>query len=86
MKIAHKKHRWFVLGISFAFMLFHQADKLLIGPLTSSIMESFQIDEVQMGAIVSGALIVGTIFYPLWGYLYDSYTRPKLPAPNYPMN
>ena len=80
MKTTHKKHRWYVVAISFAFMLFHQADKLLIGPLTSNIMESFKIDEVQMGAIVSGALIVGTIFYPLWGYLYDRFTRPKLLA------
>ena len=80
MKKNNKRHRWYVLGISFAFMLFHQADKLLIGPLTSNIMESFQIDEVQMGAIVSGALVVGTIFYPLWGYLYDRFTRPKLLA------
>ncbi|RLD08548.1 MAG: MFS transporter [Chloroflexota bacterium] len=80
MKDSQKKHRWFVLGISFAFMLFHQADKLLIGPLTSSIMESFKIDEFQMGAVVSGALVVGTIFYPLWGYLYDRFTRPKLLA------
>lgn len=80
MKTTHKKYRWFVVGIFFAFMLFHQADKLLIGPLTSNIMESFQIDEVQMGAVVSGALIVGTVFYPLWGYLYDRYTRPKLLA------
>ena len=80
MKNSIKKHRWYVVGISFAFMLFHQADKLLIGPLTTKIMESFQINELQMGAVVSGALIVGTIFYPLWGYLYDRYTRPKLLA------
>jgi len=41
-------------------------------------MADFQIDEVRMGALVSGALIVGTIFYPIWGYLYDRYARPKL--------
>ena len=69
-----------VIVLSFAFMLFHQADKLLIGPLTSRIMEDFQINEVQMGALVSGALIVGTIFYPIWGYLYDRFARPKLIA------
>jgi MFS family permease len=61
-------------------MLFHQADKLLIGPLTSKIMDDFQINEVQMGALVSGALIVGTIFYPIWGFLYDRFARPKLIA------
>lgn len=34
-------------------MLFHHADKLLLGPLTSQIMEDFQINEVQMGSLVS---------------------------------
>jgi MFS family permease len=81
MLTSHKKRqRSLVIILSFIFMLFHQADKLLISPLTSQIMEDFQINEVQMGAVVSGALIVGTVFYPLWGYLYDRYTRPKLLA------
>jgi MFS family permease len=61
-------------------MLFHQADKLLISPLTSQIMAEFKINEAQMGSLISGALIVGTVFYPIWGYLYDRYTRPKLIA------
>ncbi|MFO8037200.1 MAG: MFS transporter [Anaerolineales bacterium] len=79
MKVIHRKKQGrLVIALSFAFMLFHQADKLLIGPLTSDIMETFQIDEVRMGALVSGALIVGTVFYPIWGYLYDRYARPKL--------
>ena len=69
-----------MIGLSFVFMLFHQADKLLISPLTSQIMADFQINEIQMGAVVSGALIVGTIFYPLWGVLYDRFARPKLLA------
>jgi MFS family permease len=81
MKLAQRKKQGrLVISLSFAFMLFHQADKLLIGPLTSDIMESFQIDEVRMGALVSGALIVGTVFYPIWGYLYDRFARPKLIA------
>jgi len=75
-----KRQRSLVIILSFAFMLFHQADKLLISPLTSQIMADFQINEVQMGAVVSGALIVGTLFYPLWGYLYDRFARPKLLA------
>ena len=75
-----KRQRSLVIVISFVFMLFHQADKLLISPLTSQIMADFEINEVQMGAVVSGALIIGTFFYPLWGYLYDRFTRPKLLA------
>jgi len=73
-------NRWFVFGTLFGFMLLHQADMLLIGPLTTPIMETFHINEAQMGAVVTGALIVGGVLYPVWGYLYDRYSRPKLLA------
>ncbi len=74
------RYRWFVVGIFFLFMLLHQSDKLLIGPLTTPIMEEFGINRARMGFITTGALIVGAIFYPLWGYLYDRYARSKLLA------
>ncbi len=74
------RYRWFVVAVFFCFMLLHQADKLLIGPLTTPIMDEFGIDEAQMGLVSTGALIVGTIFYPLWGYLYDRFARAKLLA------
>jgi MFS family permease len=61
-------------------MLLHQADRLLIGPLTTPIMEEFGINRAQMGFVTTGALIVGAICYPLWGYLYDRYARAKLLA------
>lgn len=73
-------YRWFVVAIFFIFMLLHQSDKLLIGPLTTPIMETFGIDEVQMGAVFTGALLLGAILYPLWGYLYDRFARSKLLA------
>lgn len=74
------RYRWFVVVVFFAFILLHQSDKLLIGPLTTPIMETFQINEAQMGAVFTGALIVGAILYPVWGYLYDRYARAKLLA------
>ncbi len=37
------RYPWLVIGIFFAFMLLHQADKLLIGPLTTPIMDTFKI-------------------------------------------
>lgn len=75
-----KSYRWFVVGTFFVFILLHQADKLLIGPLTTPIMESFGIDEARMGFVFSGAIIVGAICYPLWGYLYDRFVRARLLA------
>ena len=75
---ARGSYRWFVIGTFFVFILLHQADKLLIGPLTTPIMESFGINEAQMGLVFSGAIVVGGIFYPLWGYLYDRFVRSRL--------
>ncbi len=73
-------YRWLVVIVFFLFMLVHQADKLLIGPLTTPIMQTFGIDEAQMGAVFTGALLVGSALYPLWGYLYDRFARARLLA------
>ncbi len=75
-----KKYPWRVVAIFFAFMLLHQTDKLLIGPLKGPISEEFGITNTQFGFIISGALVVSTILYPIWGYLYDRYARVKLLA------
>jgi len=75
-----KRYRWQVVGIFFAFMLLHQTDKLLIGPLKGPISEEFGITNTQFGLIISGALVVSTVLYPIWGYLYDRYARSKLLA------
>jgi MFS transporter, Spinster family, sphingosine-1-phosphate transporter len=80
MQERSRNYRWFVLIVFFIFMLLHQADKLLIGPLTTQIMTEFNITKTQMGAVSTGALIVGALFYPLWGILYDRYGRAKLLA------
>jgi MFS family permease len=73
-------YRWFVVAIFFTFMLLHQSDRLLIGPLTSKIMDTYHINEIQMGAVFTGALLVSSILFPIWGYLYDRYARAKLLA------
>src|SRR5512136_881900 len=74
------RYRWFVVAVFFCFMLLHQSDRLLIGPLTTPIMETFHINEAQMGAVFTGALVVAALLYPLWGYLYDRFARAKLLA------
>jgi MFS family permease len=74
------RYGWSVVTIFFFFVLLHQADKLLIGPLTENIIKDFNITNTQMGAVSMGAMIVGAVFYPIWGYLYDRYSRPKLLA------
>jgi MFS family permease len=62
------------------FMLLHQTDKLLIGSLQNAVSETFGLNDLQWGLINSGALIVGMLLYPVWGYLYDRYARAKLLA------
>ncbi len=75
-----KRHRWKVMIIFFIFMLLHQSDKLLIGPLMKPIMDTFQINYTQWGLINTGALVVGSLLYPVWGWLSDRYNRAKLLA------
>lgn len=72
------RYRWFVVGVFFFFMLLHQTDKLMIGSLQVPISETFGINNQQWGLVNSGALIVATVLYPIWGYLYDHYARAKL--------
>ncbi len=74
------RNSWSVVVIFAAFMLLHQADRLLIGPLAPDIIKTFGITKTQFGMVLTGALIVGTVLYPLWGYLYDRYARSKLLA------
>ena len=74
------RYRWFVVGVFFFFMLLHQTDKLMIGSLQVPISETFGIGNREWGFINSGALIIATILYPIWGYLYDRYARAKLLA------
>lgn len=74
------RYRWFVVIIFFFFMLLHQTDKLMIGSLQLPVSETFALNDFQWGLINSGSLIVATILYPIWGYLYDRYARNKLLA------
>jgi MFS family permease len=74
------RYRWYVVSVFFFFVLLHQADKLLISPLTVPIMKEFGISKTQMGAVSTVALIVAAVLYPVWGYLYDRYARSKLLA------
>ena len=68
------------VAIFFVFMLLHQTDKLLIGPMQNDVMTTFNMTYTQWGLINTGALIVGSLLYPLWGWLNDKYNRGKILA------
>ena len=78
MSAENSRYRWFVVVVFFFFILLHQTDKLMIGSLQVQISEDFKINNTQWGLVNSGALIVATVLYPIWGYLYDHYSRSKL--------
>ncbi len=80
MKQQASRYRWFVVVVFFLFMLLHQTDKLMIGSLQLPISETFGLNDFKWGLINSGSLVVATILYPVWGYLYDRYARDKLLA------
>ncbi len=73
-------YRWFVVVVFFLFMFLHQTDRLMIGSMQVPIMGEFKISDSQWGLVNTGALVVATLLYPLWGYLYDRYARSKLLA------
>ena len=75
-----KTYPVFVVVIFFFFIFLHQTDKLLIGSLQIPISKTFNLNDLQWGLVNSGALIIGTILFPIWGYLYDRYARAKLLA------
>ncbi|MCC7129193.1 MAG: hypothetical protein B6D39_12465 [Anaerolineae bacterium UTCFX2] len=68
---AQSKYRRFVVGIFFLFMLLHQSDKLLIGPLTTPIMKEFAINRAQMGLVTSGALLIPIASANVIATVYD---------------
>jgi MFS family permease len=80
MARAKSGYRWLVVAIFLTFMLLHQIDKQLINPLIPDVIGEFGITKTQMGGVMTGAMLVGTILYPLWGYLYDRFARAKLLA------
>jgi MFS family permease len=80
MKRTGRMYPIFVVVVFALFMLLHQTDKLLIGSLQIPVSKTFNLNDFQWGLINSGALIIGTILYPIWGYLYDRFSRAKLLA------
>ncbi len=80
MSPKQSRYRWFVVVVFFFFMLLHQTDKLMIGSMQVPISETFGMNNTQWGLINTGALVVATVLYPIWGYLYDRYARAKLLA------
>ena len=79
MSKENSRYRWFVVAVFFFFMLLHQTDKLMIGSLQVQISEDFELNNQQWGFDQFGRVDRRHQFFiPIWGYLYDRYSRTKL--------
>jgi len=69
------RYRWLVVLVFFAFLMFHQADRFVISAVTPQLLEEFGVGYGSMGLLFSATLGVAAALYPVWGYLYDRYSR-----------
>ncbi|MGC9107041.1 MAG: spinster family MFS transporter [Infirmifilum sp.] len=69
------KYKWFVVAFFAIFLTLHQADRFIISAVAPNIEEEFKISHGQLGIVFSLTVLVAAVLYPLWGYLYDRYSR-----------
>ena len=64
-----------VLLVFFTFLLFHQADRFVVSAVAPQVMEDFNVGYFELGLVFSLTGFTAAALYPLWGYLYDKYSR-----------
>ena len=71
-------HSWFITIIFFLFGSFHKADIFVISVVLPQILDEFQIAYTVGGLIFTATFFMAVILYPVWGYLFDRYSRKTL--------
>ncbi|MEM1567937.1 MAG: MFS transporter [Thermofilaceae archaeon] len=69
------RYRALVLGLFVFFLLFHYADRFTITAVAADVMKDFDVDYIELGLVFTATLLVSACLYPLWGYLFDRYSR-----------
>ncbi|MEM4191188.1 MAG: MFS transporter [Nitrososphaerota archaeon] len=69
------RYAWFVAVILFIFQSLHSADIYVISVVFPQILDEFQITYVLGGALVTATTVLSVVFFPVWGYLFDRYSR-----------
>jgi len=72
------RYAWFMTIILFLFRSFHTADIFVISVVLPKILEEFKITYTGGGLIFTATFFMAVILYPVWGYLYDRYSRKVL--------
>ncbi len=78
MQKANKGRRWVYILIFFLFMLFHQFDVVLLNPVIHQITITFNVLPDQLQPVFTLAMWVGAVFFLIWGWGYDRFTRKYL--------
>jgi MFS family permease len=69
------KYAWFVAIILFLFQSLHVADIYVISVVFPQILDEFQITYVYGGALITATTVLSVSLFPVWGYLFDRYSR-----------
>lgn len=72
------KYAWFVAIVLFLFRSLHTADIYVISVVLPQILEEFQITYTGGGALFTATFAFSVLLYPVWGYLFDRYSRKTL--------
>jgi len=62
----------------FVFRSLHTADVFLISVVLPQILEEFNITYTVAGLVFTATFFMAVALYPVWGYLYDKYSRKTL--------
>jgi len=74
------RYGWFVATVLFLFRSFHTGDQFVISVVLPQILDEFQISYTSAGLIFTATFFMALALYPVWGYLYDRYSRKALIA------
>ncbi|MCX8193639.1 MAG: MFS transporter [Nitrososphaeria archaeon] len=69
------RYAWFVVVILFLFRSFHETDIYVVSVILPQLLDEFQITYATAGALFTATTILSVVFYPVWGYLFDRYSR-----------
>lgn len=72
------KYRWGAVALLSSFIVIQTADSNIISAVEPQLINDFHVTYADLGFLVTTTLVVGSALYPLWGYLYDKYSRKLL--------
>ncbi len=68
-------YKWLVVAIMSAVIMVQAADTYIVSAVTPELIMEFNVSDAVLGILFTGALIIGAVLYPVWGYFYDKYSR-----------